>query len=195
MECGVANSFYGELYNELFSPESENNILVKPAFAGAKEVIDAIHEADGIAILAHPALVGDAGLIAKYIEMGIDGIDMVKDHVKSDDMRSMLMSQREEYSEFFSEADAMLRKSGGDTEDVPVMAKVSTTVMGTVKNLIDRTDSQYAEDMMKGTQMGITKLIKHIHEYSGDEKDEALSLANKVLKAEERNIEQIKKYL
>ena len=76
MECGVANSFYGDLYNELFSPESENNILVKPAFAGVKEVIDAIHEADGIAILAHPALVGDAGLLVKYIEMGVDGIEV-----------------------------------------------------------------------------------------------------------------------
>lgn len=133
--------------------------------------------------------------IRQNVEMGIDGIDMIKDHVKSSDMRTMLLSHRAEYSEFFSMADAMLRKSGGDAEDVPVMAKVSTTVMGTVKNLIDRTDSQYAEDMMKGTQMGITKLIKHMHEYQGDENDEVMSLAKKVLKTEERNIEEIKKYL
>lgn len=76
MECGVADSFYGDLYNELFSPESENNIIVKPAFAPVKEVIDAIHDAGGIAILAHPVLAGGMEFIEKYVSMGLDGIEV-----------------------------------------------------------------------------------------------------------------------
>ncbi len=76
MECGVADSFYGKIYEELFSPESENNIIVKPAFQGTAEVIDAIHQANGIAVLAHPALIGNTAEIEKYVEMGIDGIEV-----------------------------------------------------------------------------------------------------------------------
>lgn len=76
MECGVADSFYGKVYNELFSPESENNIIVKPAFSPVAEVIDSIHDAGGIAVLAHPALVGSLEFIVKYVEMGLDGIEV-----------------------------------------------------------------------------------------------------------------------
>mgnify|MGYP003309524933 CR=1 FL=1 len=76
MECGVADSFYGEVYNELFSPESENNILVKPAFSPVKEVIDAIHDAGGIAILAHPMLSGGMESVVKYAALGINGIEV-----------------------------------------------------------------------------------------------------------------------
>ena len=54
IECGYADSFNGELYNTLFSKDSEDNILVVPKYENVKDVIDAIHTAGGIAILAHP---------------------------------------------------------------------------------------------------------------------------------------------
>ena len=76
MECGVADSFYGKVYEELFSPESENNILVKPAFQKVQAVIDAIHAANGIAVLAHPVKLGSMEKVEKYVAMGLDGIEV-----------------------------------------------------------------------------------------------------------------------
>lgn len=76
MECGVADSFYGKVYDELFSPESENNIIVKPAFQEVATVIEAIHAAGGIAILAHPANLGGMDIVEKYVAMGLDGIEV-----------------------------------------------------------------------------------------------------------------------
>ena len=76
MECGVAESFYGKVYDELFSPESANNIIVKPAFQEVETVIEAIHAAGGIAILAHPAILGGIEEIQKYVAMGLDGIEV-----------------------------------------------------------------------------------------------------------------------
>ena len=52
LECGYTDKIYGELYEELFSPESPNNVLVKMNYPSPKEVIEAIHEAGGIAVLA-----------------------------------------------------------------------------------------------------------------------------------------------
>ena len=43
IECGYANSFNGDLYKELFTPESENNILVVPKYDSVQNVIDEIH--------------------------------------------------------------------------------------------------------------------------------------------------------
>ena len=77
IECGVADSFYGSVYDELFSPESENNILVKPAFAEVGEVIEAIRAAGGLAVLAHPAQCRDLdGLLERLVEAGLNGVEV-----------------------------------------------------------------------------------------------------------------------
>ncbi len=80
MEVGSADSFYGELYSELFTPGGENSILVQPKFKNVEEVISAVHMANGIAVLAHPMNYGDKAealdLIARFIGVGLDGIEV-----------------------------------------------------------------------------------------------------------------------
>ncbi len=73
LECGLTDKIYGDLYYELFSPESPENVLVKVSYPSAKEVIDAIHEAGGIAVLAHP---DSLELFEKLIPEGIDGVEV-----------------------------------------------------------------------------------------------------------------------
>lgn len=76
MECGITTSVYSDIYTELFSPESENNIIVKPAFADVSEVIETVHAASGIAVLAHPALYDSFDLLDKLTAMGLDGVEV-----------------------------------------------------------------------------------------------------------------------
>lgn len=76
MECGVTDSIYSGLHFELFSPAAENSIYVKPAFAPVEEVLETVHAAGGIAILAHPALYGDDTLIDRLLPLGLDGIEV-----------------------------------------------------------------------------------------------------------------------
>lgn len=75
-EIGAADGFYGKVYDELFTPSGDNNIIVKPAFKDAKTVIEAIHTANGIAVLAHPAKYGGLEAAARFISYGIDGIEV-----------------------------------------------------------------------------------------------------------------------
>jgi len=52
-------------------------VLVKVTYPDAAEVIDAIHEAGGIAVLAHPAVNGCFELMEELAEKGIlDGIEV-----------------------------------------------------------------------------------------------------------------------
>ena len=76
LECGMTDKVYSELYSELFSPESPDNILVKTDYPEPKQVIEAIHEAGGIAVLSHPGKYGDMSLVTELAEHGLDGVEV-----------------------------------------------------------------------------------------------------------------------
>ncbi len=76
VECGMTDRIHGELFNELFSPESESNIITKAKYAEPSEVVDAIHEAGGIAILAHPGSNDSFELLEELIPLGLDGVEV-----------------------------------------------------------------------------------------------------------------------
>lgn len=76
VECGMTDRIHGELFDELFSPESESNIITKAKYAEPSEVVDAIHEAGGIAILAHPGSNGSFELLEELIPLGLDGVEV-----------------------------------------------------------------------------------------------------------------------
>ncbi|MBQ3007438.1 MAG: PHP domain-containing protein [Clostridia bacterium] len=76
LECGITDRIYGEIYHELFSPESEENVLVKVTYPEPAEIIDAIHEAGGIAVLAHPGASDCLEILDSLVACGIDGIEV-----------------------------------------------------------------------------------------------------------------------
>lgn len=76
VECGYTDSIFGDLFNELFSPESENNILYKAKYPDPFEILEAIHEAEGIAVLAHPGQYDSFELLDELIEAGLDGVEV-----------------------------------------------------------------------------------------------------------------------
>ncbi|MDD6727742.1 MAG: PHP domain-containing protein [Eubacteriales bacterium] len=76
MDAGYTNEVFGGLYDALFSPESETNVLAPTKYPDIKEVIDEVHGAGGIAVLAHPAFFDNFDEIENYIEMGLDGIEV-----------------------------------------------------------------------------------------------------------------------
>ncbi len=92
IECGYAESFNGELYKQLFTKESENNILIIPKYESTKSVIDSIHEAGGIAVLAHPFLSGCEDYIDSLIELGIDGIEVI--HPSADEEQQAFLRKK-----------------------------------------------------------------------------------------------------
>lgn len=89
MDAGYTNKIYGELYDALFSPESETNLLAPVKYPDVKDVIDEIHNAGGIAVLAHPSLYDNFDEIEKYIEMGLDGIEVWHPEASDEDIEKL----------------------------------------------------------------------------------------------------------
>lgn len=75
MHCGYTNRLYGNVYSALFDPGKPGNILTVPKYAPTATVIETIHNAGGVAILAHPAHNGLMDSLDDYIAMGIDGFE------------------------------------------------------------------------------------------------------------------------
>lgn len=75
VESGVTTELFGSLYHELFDEKSETSILVKPKFSEVSEVIQAVHDAGGIAILSNPGAYEGTNIVEKAIEAGIDGFE------------------------------------------------------------------------------------------------------------------------
>lgn len=77
MECGETDAIYSALYRELFTPESETNIIETPAYADTAEVLGAIKDAGGISVLAHPNTYADPeGLLDRLLALGLNGVEV-----------------------------------------------------------------------------------------------------------------------
>lgn len=76
MECGYTSTIFGDLFDELFSSKNPDNITVKLLFPDCREVLEAIHEAGGIAVLAHPSAYNSFDLLDELIPLGLDGVEV-----------------------------------------------------------------------------------------------------------------------
>ncbi len=76
MDAGYTDSLFGDLYKTLFSTDSESNILAPTKYPDVQTVINEIHGAGGIAVLAHPGKFNNIDEIEKYVEMGLDGVEV-----------------------------------------------------------------------------------------------------------------------
>lgn len=76
MECGYTTEIFGDMFRLLFSKESKMNISMDPTYPEPAEIIEAIHEAGGIAVLAHPGFYDNFELFEELIPLGLDGVEV-----------------------------------------------------------------------------------------------------------------------
>ena len=132
--------------------------------------------------------------IRQNAQMGCQGIDEILPYTKSENFRKAMETQREEYAGIFDEADRMLLERQEKPEDIPVIAKMSSKTMTMVKTMQDDSEEHLAEMMYQGSAMGVTKIIRDQREYAGTN-PKICDLADRLLKTEEHNMAQMKKYL
>lgn len=76
MESGFTTEIFGNMYDELFLESNPDNICVAPKYPDVFEVLEAIHESGGVAVLAHPPSYDSFDLIDELVEAGLDGIEV-----------------------------------------------------------------------------------------------------------------------
>lgn len=134
--------------------------------------------------------------IRQNTQMGRQGILDVMPKVENENnaFTSALNRQRREYESIYAEADTMLRELGGERENISAMSKISSQMMTTMKTMTDSSVSHIADMMIQGSSMGVTKIIQHQKDYD-QSNPRITALADKLLKTEQNNIEELKKFL
>lgn len=127
-------------------------------------------------------------------EMGRDGIFTVLKRTDDPALLKALNRQAGEYRDIQNTAERMLRARGVQPDGVGLMARVSSEMMGTMKVMADHSPSKVAEMMIQGSTMGVTKSLRTIR--ACRVKDGSVSdLADKLLRTEQANIEEMKGFL
>mgnify|MGYP002644296921 CR=1 FL=1 len=132
--------------------------------------------------------------IHKTAEMGIEGLQNVERQIRDGALRDAVDRQEAEYREISRASGDLLRAKGEDPRDPGLMAKLSSEVMSVMQTMADPSDSKIAEMVIQGNNMGITKSLKHLHDYQGDD-PKVRGLAEKLLKTEQDNVEEMKPFL
>ena len=132
--------------------------------------------------------------IRKNAKMGCQGIDEILPYANDEKFRKILETQKEEYGRIFEEADRLIHERKEKPEDISPMTKFSSKAMTMVKTMNDPSVSHLAEMMYQGNAMGVIKITRHQREYGGTN-PKICELANRLLKTEENNMEEIRKFL
>ena len=130
--------------------------------------------------------------ILQNAEMGCHGIKNVRKGVKnSAAVDSVLCEQLVRYGKIYHVANTMLRSRGAEAQHISPVAKTMTKIAAQRDLHRDPSPSHAAEMMIKGSTMGVNKLVRCMREYDYGDPDVAL-LAKKLLDAEEAHIHELR---
>ena len=76
LESGYTTTIFGELFDSLFKKGSKDSVLVESTYPSPEETLEAIHDAGGIAVLAHPGFYDNFDLLDRLIPLGLDGVEV-----------------------------------------------------------------------------------------------------------------------
>lgn len=132
--------------------------------------------------------------IHKTAVMGVVGLEDVAPRIRDEELKKAVSGQIKEYRELSRTSSELLKEHGETPNDPGTMAKMSSEVMTAVETMMDDSASKIAEMVIRGNTMGITKSIKHLNDYSGDDL-KVKRLAERLIATEEANVEQMKSFL
>ena len=128
-------------------------------------------------------------------QMGVSTISQLLKIAKDDAaFKSQLQTQFEEYNEVHEEAKQKLNANGYDEKGITALEKLKTYLMINMQTLTDKSSSHIAEMLIIGSNMGVLDAVKNLKKYPAAEID-IRELMQKLLKIEENNVQQLKKFL
>lgn len=127
-------------------------------------------------------------------QMGVRTIEQLLDIAEDEEFKQHLKAQYEEYEEIHNIAASLLNKHGYDEKGINAFEKLRTYLMINMQTFTDKSSSHIAEMLIIGSNMGIIDAIKNLKKYQGVEK-EITDLMERLLRFEENNVQQLKKFL
>lgn len=132
--------------------------------------------------------------VYKNSQMGVNTIEQLLGIVEDEDFKKHIDSQLNEYRQINEESKRLLDRFGYEEKGVGTLNEISAYMMINFKTLRDKSPSHIAEMLINGSTMGIIQATRNIKKYKDQDKA-FLALMEKLLKTEENNFQQLKKFL
>jgi len=132
--------------------------------------------------------------VYRNTQMGIEALPLLASKAQDASLKGVLHEQWKDYKQLNKKAAQMMRSQGMAVKDLSEASKMSSTAMTNMKTLMDRSASHLAEMAIDGSNTGITKITKALHDSRQSDK-KAISLAEDLLKTEERNLKELREFL
>lgn len=127
--------------------------------------------------------------------MGETALPLVIGMVSRPDLRTALSGQLMEYRAISGEAKAEMQRRGAKPKEPGGMKSAAAEAALRLNTLADQSSGHIAEMMIRGSAMGTVQMQKRINACRYSAEPETLTLAERLLKTEENNIEQMKAFL
>lgn len=127
-------------------------------------------------------------------QMGVETIDKLLEICDQSEFKRLMQSQHDEYQTINREAKLLLAENGYDEKGISAFEKMKTYIMINMQTLTDKSTSHIAEMMMVGSTMGVIQALRNLRKYK-DADSHIQGLMDRLLKFEENNISQLKKFV
>ena len=132
--------------------------------------------------------------INKNAKMGMDALTEVTPKVQDNNFKELLDTQHNEYQNIFDRSQEILVQKGEKMEDVPAMQKMMSWMGIQFNTLTDKSNSQIAELLIQGNDMGVVKGVKILNN-STITNSEVENLVSDFIRLQEKNVQDLKNYL
>lgn len=127
-------------------------------------------------------------------QMGVETLERLIKTTEDEEFKKYLQSQHDEYLQLHTEAREKLNENGYDEKGISAFEKLRTYLMLNFETLTDKSSSHIAEMLIVGSNMGVINAVKNLRRYD-DAEPSAKRLMEKLLRSEEHNIQELKRFL
>lgn len=127
-------------------------------------------------------------------QMGVNTMKQILDRLEDGSFKEQLRKQLTAYEDFQQEARKMLNENGFDEKGIGAFDRLKTYLMINMQTMMDAGEDHIAKMLITGSNMGIVEATQNIKRYENAEKD-IIKLMERLLHMEEKNVEELKKYL
>lgn len=130
-------------------------------------------------------------------KMGVTSIEQLTDIVNNEDFKNMLESQLKEYKFISEKANELIKENSENKikENIDPIKKVQIYLMVNIKTLLNKTPDNISAMIMQGSIMGVIQIIRRLKQYKEKINPKLVNLGEKLLKIEETNLIECKKFL
>ena len=126
--------------------------------------------------------------------MGIDSIEDVLSHVRSDRLEQCLTDNKNEHEKLGREIQELLDRYHDEGKEPPAMASLMSDMKTKMMLAIRESDAEIANLMTDGCNMGVKSLSRYLNQYAAAD-ESSKDIAKRLIRLEEKLADDLRDYL